>query len=68
MKKTILLFFAFLMALSMQAQSVDGSWTGKLCVGGTQLTIVLNITKASTESLRVLSTALTKGLKAYPLI
>lgn len=66
MKKTILLFFAFLMALSVQAQSVDGSWTGKLSVGGTQLTIVLNITKGADGKFACTLDSPDQGVKGIP--
>lgn len=66
MKKTILLFFAFLMALSVQAQSVDGSWTGKLSVGGTQLTIVLNITKGADGKFACTLDSPDQGAKGIP--
>lgn len=45
MKKTIILLFALVTAFTATAQTIEGSWTGKLDVMGTQLNIVFNITK-----------------------
>ena len=47
MKKTILILFTLVAALSVTAQTVEGSWTGKLDVMGTQLNLVFNITKGA---------------------
>ena len=45
MNKIIAFISALMLSLAASAQGVEGSWTGKLNVMGTQLNIVFNITK-----------------------
>lgn len=45
MKRIIFILFALVTMLSATAQTVEGSWTGKLDVMGTQLNLVFNIAK-----------------------
>ena len=45
MNKIIAFISVLMFSLAASAQTVDGSWTGKLNVMGTQLNIVFNITK-----------------------
>lgn len=42
-----MMLFATIMAQSVKAQGIDGSWTGKLDVGGMSLNVVLNFTRTA---------------------
>lgn len=53
-------------AVTIQAQSLDGSWTGKLSVGGTQLTVVLNITKNADGTYACTLDSPDQGAKGIP--
>jgi len=43
----LMMLFATIMAQSVKAQGIDGSWTGKLDVGGMSLNLVLNFTRTA---------------------
>ena len=52
MKKAIMLFTFILTSVFALAQSLEGSWNGKLDVMGTQLNIVFNISKGDDGALK----------------
>ncbi len=66
MKKTILILFALIMAFSAAAQTVEGSWTGKLDVMGTQLNLVFNITKGADGAFACTMDSPDQGAKGIP--
>lgn len=66
MKKTILILFALIMAFSAAAQTVEGSWTGKLDVMGTQLNLVFNITKGNDGALTCTMDSPDQSVKGIP--
>lgn len=47
MKKLLILLFAVITAMSVTAQEIEGSWTGKLDLGAMSLNLVLNFTKTA---------------------
>ena len=66
MKKTILILFTLVAALSVTAQTVEGSWTGKLDVMGTQLNLVFNITKGADGAFACTMDSPDQGAKGIP--
>lgn len=66
MKKAILFFFALVMALNASAQTVAGTWTGRLSVGGTQLTVALNITDNGDGTYACTLDSPDQGVKGIP--
>lgn len=66
MKKAILFFLAFITALTASAQTVAGTWTGKLSVGGTQLTVALNITDNADGTYSCTLDSPDQGVKGIP--
>lgn len=66
MKKTIILLFALFTAFTATAQTVEGSWTGKLDVMGTQLNIVFNITKGDGGTFKCTMDSPDQSVKGIP--
>ncbi len=66
MKKTIFLLFALVTAFTATAQTIEGSWTGKLDVMGTQLSIVFNITKGDGGTFKCTMDSPDQGAKDIP--
>lgn len=66
MKKTIFILFALVTALSAIAQTVEGSWTGKLDVMGTQLNVVFNIAKGADGTFTCTMDSPDQGAKGIP--
>ena len=66
MKRTIFILFALVTVLSAIAQTVEGSWTGKLDVMGTQLNLVFNITKGDGGALACTMDSPDQSVKGIP--
>lgn len=66
MKRTIFILFALVTMLSATAQTVEGSWTGKLDVMGTQLNLVFNITKGDGGTLACTIDSPDQSVKGIP--
>lgn len=66
MKKTIFILLALMSTLMAAAQTVAGSWTGKLAVGGTQLTLVFNITDKGNGGYACTLDSPDQGVKGLP--
>ena len=66
MKKTIILLFALITAFTATAQTIEGSWTGKLDVMGTQLNIVFNITKGDDGAFKCTMDSPDQSVKGIP--
>ncbi len=66
MKRTIFILFSLVTVLSAMAQTVEGSWTGKLDVMGTQLNLVFNITKGDGGALACTMDSPDQSVKGIP--
>ena len=66
MKKAILFLITLFAAVLASAQTVEGSWTGKLNVMGTQLNLVFNITKTDGGTLACTLDSPDQGAKGIP--
>lgn len=66
MKRTIFILFSLVTVLSAMAQTVEGSWTGKLDVMGTQLNLVFNITKGDGGALACTMDSPDQSVKSIP--
>lgn len=66
MKRILLFFFAVMAVLTSKAQSIDGSWKGKLNVGGMSLNLVFNFTKGDDGKLTCTMDSPDQGAKNIP--
>ena len=66
MKRTISILFALVTVLSATAQTLEGSWTGKLDVMGTQLNLVFNISKGDVGALACTIDSPDQSVKGIP--
>ena len=66
MKKAILFLITLFAAVLASAQTIEGSWTGKLNVMGTQLNLVFNITKTDGGKLTCTLDSPDQGAKGIP--
>lgn len=51
MKRFLMAFIIVMVAVSVKAQNLEGSWLGKLDLGGTSLRIVFNFTRTDSGTL-----------------
>ena len=66
MKRTIFILCALFTTFTIMAQTLDGNWTGKLNVMGTQLNIIFNITKVDGNALVCTMDCPDQGVKNIP--
>lgn len=67
MKKVLTLLFLSLITIATAvAQSLDGSWKGKLSVGGTELNLVLNFANDADRKLTCTLDSPDQGVKGIP--
>ena len=66
MKRTIFILCALFTTFTIMAQTLDGNWTGKLNVMGTQLNIIFNITKVDGNALVCTMNCPDQGVKNIP--
>lgn len=66
MRKIITFISALILSLATSAQTLEGSWTGKLNVMGTQLNIVFNITKGDAGAFSCTLDSPDQGVKGIP--
>lgn len=66
MKRILFFLFAAMMALTINAQGIDGSWVGKLNVGSMSLNVVFNFTKGADGKLACTMDSPDQGAKNIP--
>ena len=66
MKRTIFILCALFTTFTIMAQTLDGNWTGKLNVMGTQLNIIFNITKVDGNALVCTMDCPDQGVRNIP--
>ena len=66
MKRTIFILCALFTTFTIMAQALEGNWTGKLNVMGTQLNIIFNITKVDGNALVCTMDSPDQGVKNIP--